>query len=51
MPEVVPSSGKDDIFLTIEQGVPNFFVLGTLSVSKINHGSSHPCERKYRVSR
>ena len=35
----------------LEQSFPNFFPSGPLLASKNNHGSSHPCSRKYGVSR
>jgi hypothetical protein len=35
---------------TLSLCFPNIFVRGSLLASKYNHGSSHPCWRKYRMS-
>jgi hypothetical protein len=34
---------------TLKQCLPNFFARGLLLALKNNHGSSHPCSRKYSV--
>jgi len=39
-----------DTSLNPEKNFPKFFPRGPLLASKNNHGSSHPCSRKYGVS-
>ena len=37
-------------FCSQDQVFPNLFGRGPLLASQNNHGSSHPCSRKYKVS-